>query len=126
MLKQGIDGHLVTVHDVQDSLGGSRLEQQLRQSYRYGGVLFGWLQHECVAAGNRDAKHPHRNHRGEVEGRDARPDSDRLTHGIDIDLRACSRRVLAFERMGNAAGKLDDLEPTLQISFRVGDDLAVL
>ena len=122
---------LVALHDVQDARHvdadrGPRLDHQLGEAHGDGRVALGRLQDEGIAAGDGDAEHPHRDHRGEVERRDPGADAERLAHRIDVDPRPRAFREFALQRMGNAAGELDDLKAALDVAFRVRDHLAVL
>src|SRR5215510_12859324 len=49
-------------------------------------AALGDLEYEGVAAGERDREHPHRHHGGEVEGRNAGDDTERLADRIGIDV----------------------------------------
>jgi hypothetical protein len=62
----------------------------------------------------------------EVERRDARYNTERLAHGIDVDARAGAVAELALQEMRNPAGEFDDLDATLNVALGVGDRLAVL
>ena len=63
---------------------------------------------------------------GKLNGVMPAPTPKRLAHGIDVDPGSGALGVLALEHVRNAAGELDDLQPTLDVAARVGDDLAVL
>jgi hypothetical protein len=63
---------------------------------------------------------------GEVEGRDAGADAERLAQREAVDAPADLVAVLAFEQIGNAAGEFDHLQTARHLAARVGDDLAVL
>ena len=117
---------LVAVHDVEDAGRPARLDEQLGQPHRHARVLLGRLEDEAVADGDGDPEHPHRDHGREVERRDAGHDAEGLTHGIDVDARTGAFGVFALERMRDAAGELDHLEPALDVAAGVGEHLAVL
>ena len=116
---------LVAVDDLQDALGQARFLGQFRQHQRHGGVTLGWLEDEGVAAGDGRGEHPHRDHRGEVEGRDARRHAKRLTHGIHVDAGACAVGIFAFEQFGRADAVFHNLKPALHVACGVRQGLAV-
>ena len=84
--------------------------QQLGDAHRTARILLGRLQHERVAAGDRDREHPHRHHRREVERRDAGADADRLALRPAVDAGADVLAELALQQLRDAAGELDDLD----------------
>ncbi len=94
--------------------------------HRHAGIALRGLQDEGVAAGDRGRELPHRDHRREIERRDAGDDAERLAHRIDVDAGAGAFGVLALHQMRNAAGELDDLEAALDVALGVGNGLAVL
>ena len=89
-------------------------------------VLLRRLQDERVAAGERGRPHPHRDHRGEVERRDAGDDAERLADRVDVDPRRGLLGHAALQQMRDAAAELDHLEPARHLAHRVGEHLAVL
>ena len=93
---------------------------------RHAGIALRRLQDEGVAAGDGRAELPHRDHRGEVERRDAGDDAERLAHRIDVDAGAGAVGELALEQMRDAAGKFDDLDAALDVALRIGNGLAML
>ena len=84
------------------------------------------LEDEGVAAGEGDGEHPHGDHGGEVEGRDAGDDAEGLAHGLAVDAGADLFGELAFEEVGDAGGELDDFEAAGGFAAGVGEDFAVL
>ena len=126
MLEQRVDRHLVAVHDVEDAVGDPRLLQQLGREERGRRILLGRLQHEGVAARDRRRPHPHRNHRREVERRDARDHAHRLADRVHVDPRRDLLRELAFEQGRDPAGELDHLEAAGHLAQGIGENLAVL
>ena len=126
MRQERIDALLVAVHDVEDPLGQPRLHQQLAQPDGRQRDLFRGLQDERVAADDRDREHPERDHRREVERRDARADADRVADRLAVDLPGDVRQRLAHDQAGHAAGELDDLDAALDRRSRLGERLAVL
>ena len=100
--------------------------KQLAQPHRRQRHLFRRLEHERVAAGDRDRKHPERHHRREVERRDPDADADRMADRLAVDLPGDVGERLAHEQAGNAAGELDHLDAALDRGPRFGERLAVL
>ncbi|MNX85344.1 hypothetical protein D3C86_1171790 [compost metagenome] len=124
--QDGVDGTLVTVDDVEDTGRKTGFDHQFGKADRQRRIAFRWLQDEGVAAGNRRGEHPHRDHAGEVEGRDARADADRLADRIHVDGRACALGELTLLQMRNAADKFADFEAADDIALGILDGLAVL
>ena len=85
--------------DVQHALGRTRLHHQFAQTHRQRGITLRRLQDEGVADGDGDAEHPHRDHRGEIERRDAGADAKRLAHRIDVDAGAGADGIFALQRL---------------------------
>ncbi len=125
MVEDRVDHFLVALNDLEDAIGQARLLHQFGKAHRHAGVALAGLQNEGVAAGDGDAEHPHRDHRGEVERGDARDDAERLTHRIDVDSGPGPLSVLALEHMRDAAGEFDDFKPALNIALRIRDHLAM-
>ena len=125
MVEDGIDHFLVAMDDLQQPFGRARFDEQFGQPHRHAGIAFGRLEDEGIADRDRHAEHPHRDHRGEVERRDTRADAQRLAHRVDINARASTLRVLALERLRDAAGIFDHFEPALHVAMRIVDDLAM-
>ena len=126
MFEDRIDGLLVAVDDLQHARGRARFVQQFGEALRHARRLFARLQDEAIAAGDRDAEHPHRDHRGKIERRDAGDHAQRLAQRIDVDARPRTVRVLALHQMRDAAGELDHFQSALEVAFGIGKDLAVL
>ena len=84
------------------------------------------LQHERVAARDRDREHPQRHHRGKVERRDARAHAERLAQREAVHVGADVLAELALQQMRNARGELDHLDAARDLAFGVGERLAVL
>ena len=114
------------MNDVEHPGRQTGLLEKLRAEHRRGGVLLRWLEDEGVPGGDRQRVHPHRDHRREVEGGDAGHDSERLAHREGVD---AGRNLLAeftLDHVGDVAGELDDLQPTLHLAEGIGSGLAVL
>jgi hypothetical protein len=78
VLDNRIDGDLVAMHDIEDTFGHARLEEQLGKPNRCRRSALRGLEHERVAARGRHHKHPARHHHREIERRDARDHAERL------------------------------------------------
>ncbi len=117
---------LVAVDHVEDAVGQPGLLEQLCRQERRRGVLLGRLQDEAVPAGDRRRPHPHGHHGGEVEGRDAGHDTERLPDRVDVDSRRRLLGELALDQGRDPARILDHLEPACDLAERVGEHLAVL
>ena len=126
MREQRGDGFLVALHDVEHALRQPGLFEQLRELERRARIALARLQHERVAARDRERKHPHRHHGREVERRDADAHADGLAQRPVVDVAADVVAVLALQQLGNAARELDDLDAARELAFGVGEHLAVL
>ncbi|MGY4375356.1 hypothetical protein ACVWZ3_002995 [Bradyrhizobium sp. i1.3.6] len=126
IVEDGVDSFLVAVDDVEDASRQARLDHQLGEHHRHAGVALGRLQDEGVAAGDGRGKLPHRDHRREVERRNARNDAERLAHGIDVDPGAGAFGIFALHQMRDAAGELRDFEAALNVALGIRHGLAML
>src|SRR5207237_579412 len=63
---------------------------------------------------------------GEVERRDARADAEGLQPRMRVDAAADLLRIRAFQQLGSADSKFDDLDAALNGSHRIEKHLAVL
>ena len=106
--------------------GRPGLEEQLGDPHRHRRIALRRLEDEGVAAGDRRRALPQRDHRREVERRDAGDDAERLAQRIEIDAGAGAVAELALHQVRDAAGELDHLEPALDVALGVGEGLAVL
>ncbi len=125
MIEDGIDHFLVAVDDLQQPLGCASFDEEFGKANGHAGIAFGRLEDEGVARRDRHAEHPHRDHRRKIERSDARADTQRLAHRINVDAGACALRVFALERLRNAARIFDDFKPALHIAMRIVHDLAM-
>jgi hypothetical protein len=125
IVKDGIDGFLITVDDVENARGEPGLDHEFSKSQRNARIALGWFQHECITAGDRGAELPHRDHGRKIEGRNASCDAKRLTHRVDVDAGARGIGEFALHQMGNAGCEFDHLGAALNVAFGVGDCLAM-
>ena len=93
---------------------------------RHARVALRRLQDEGVAAGDRRRDLPERDHRREIERRDAGDHAERLAHREDVDARAGAVGELALHHVRRADADLHDLQPALDVALGVGDGLAML
>ena len=126
MVEDGVDGFLVAVHDLEDAVGQAGFLHQLGEHQRHGGVALGGLEDEGVAAGDGRAHLPHRDHRREVEGRDAGGDAERLAHRIHVDAGAGGVGEFALQEMRRADAEFGDLKAAHHVAAGVRQGLAVL
>ena len=106
--------------------GRPGLLHQLGEHQRHRGVALGRLEDEGVAAGERRAHLPHRDHRREVERGDPGDDAERLAHRVHVDAGAGGVGELALQQVRRADAELGDLEAALHVALGVGQGLAVL
>ena len=126
MLEDPVDGHLVTLDDVEDTRRQACIGEHLGDEQGDRRVLLAGLEHEGVAGGDRVGEHPHGHHGGEVEGRNACHDTEWLAQGVDVDAGGHLLAVGALEHLGDATGELDVLEPAGEFAGGVGGHFAVL
>jgi hypothetical protein len=88
--------------------------------------LLGGLEHEGVAAGDRERQEPERHHGREVEGHDGRADAYGLTHRLGIHVARDVLEDAPLHRRRHGAGGLDHLDHSRHLGARVGDRLAHL
>ncbi len=125
MLEDRVDGLLVAVHHLEHARRQAGFEEQLGQPDRHRRVALAGLEDERVAARERGAGLPQRDHRGEVERGDAGDHAERLAQRVDVDAGARALGVLTLEQVRDADGELDDLDAALDVALGVGDGLAV-
>jgi hypothetical protein len=89
-------------------------------------IALRWLQDESIAAGDRRAELPHRDHRRKIERRDSGDDAERLPHRIEVDAGSGAFGEVALHQMRNAASEFDHFDAALDVALGVGDGLAVL
>ena len=124
--EQHIDRLAVAVDDVEHAIRKASFFQELGETQRTARILLRGLEHECVSAGDGHGEHPHRHHCREIEGRNARADTDRLTDRPAVDRGAHVLGEISTQQVRDAAGELDDLEPADHLAARIRQHLAVL
>ncbi|KPW69598.1 Fused ISPsy20 transposase IstB/transcriptional regulator LysR family protein [Pseudomonas cannabina] len=88
--------------------------------------MFGGFEDKGVAAGNRHREHPQRNHRWEVERRDAGAHTNGLAQRVGIDAAGDVLGELAHLQRANRARVLDHLKAAKDIALGIGQRLALL
>ena len=126
VLEDPVHRDLVALDDVEHAVGQPGVREQLREHERRARVLLGGLEDEGVAAGHRVRAHPDRDHRGEVERRDARDHAQRLTDLEHVDAGGHLLGEAALQQVRDRRRVLDVLEPALHLAHRVREHLAVL
>ncbi|AEK62597.1 hypothetical protein CFU_2770 [Collimonas fungivorans Ter331] len=120
-------GHLrAAMHHVQHARRQTGLLRQFDQEQRRRRVLFGRLQDEGIAAGDRYREHEARQHHREVERRDAGADAERLVDGVDIDAGGGIFGQFAQLQRSDGAGVLDHFQAAHHFAFGIRQGLAVL
>ena len=77
MAKDGVNGGLVAVDEVEHTVGEAGLVDQFGEEHCGGRILLAGLQDEGVAAAEGVGDHPERHHCREVERGDAGDDAER-------------------------------------------------
>ena len=126
VFEQAVDGDLVALHHVEAPVREPRLREEFGDEHVDRRVLLTRLEDERVAACQRVGEHPHRDHGGEVERRDACDHAERLTDRIHVDARRGLFGVVALDQLGDPARVLDVLEAAGDLAEAVGEHLAVL
>ena len=110
MIEQRIHRRLVALYHVEDAGGEPGLLQQARHEERSRGVALARLEHEGVAARDRERKHPARHHAWKVEGRDAGDHAERLTQRPVVEAGGHLVGEVTLQQLRNATGKFHDLD----------------
>jgi hypothetical protein len=126
MMKEGVYGLLVALDNVEYPVWETGFLKPLRDQERRRWIAFRGLQDKGVAASKRNRKHPHWNHYGKIERRNARHDPKRLSQRVRVNSGANIFSNLSLKQLWDAGRKFNDLEPTLDFSLCVGENFAVL
>merc|ERR1719322_527801 len=84
MITDEVDGVMLTVDDIDDTIWHTRLLEKLQQRHAGRGVPLTGLHDVGVAADGGHGEHPQRDHGREVEGRDAGTDSKGRPEGGQV------------------------------------------
>jgi hypothetical protein len=125
MKEDSVHGFPITVNDVQNTGRKACLLEELPDQHGRRRIALRRLEHEGVAASDGDRIHPHRHHGREVERSDARDHTKRLTIGPAVDLGSDIAAELALQKMRDTTGKIDDVDATGKLTFRIGVRLPV-
>ena len=126
VVQQRVDGLLLAVDHVEDTVGQACLLPQPGQEHRRGRVLLAGLEDEGVPAGDGVRAHPQRDHRREVEGGDPGHHAQRLAQAVDVHAGGGAVGVAALEQLRDTGGVLDVLQPPHHLARGVGQGLALL
>ena len=125
VVEDRVDRDLVAVHDVEHAVGQAGLGVELGDQVRRRRVALARLEHEGVAGGDGHRVHPQRHHDREVERRDPGDHAEGLAEVVHVDVAGDLVGEAALERVGDAAGVLDDFAAAHDLAAGVVDDLAV-
>ena len=126
MFDEPIDGHLVAVHDVENPRWEPGCVGEFGKKHRCRRIALTGLEHEAVAGRQRIWNHPQRHHHGEVEGRDTRHHTKRLTQRVDIDTGRRRLVVVTLEGFGDPTCVLDVFEAPGHLAHCIAGDFAML
>ena len=108
VIQNGIDHFLITMDNLQNPLRRAGFQHQFGQTHRNRRIPLRRLHDKGIAHRNGRAEHPHGDHRWEVKRGNTRPQPQWLAHRININAGTRALRILAFEQMRQATGKLHD------------------
>ncbi len=124
MVEQAVDHVDRAVDQVHDTVGQPAvLVDQVEDELLGEGHLLGGLEHERVAAGDREGQEPERHHHREVERTDGRADPHRLADGFAVDGRGDVLEHPALHGLRDGAGGLDHLDRAAHLGPGVGKGL---
>ena len=111
--------------DVEDASRQSGFSKPVCHKKRRGRVPFGWLQNEGVPSCKGDWKHPHRNHTGKVERRDANANAKWLPDHVAVYIRSDIFRELTFHERRCAGCELNHFKSASYLAKRIIMGLAM-
>lgn len=126
MGQQRIHRVLAALHNVEHAIGQAGLLEQVGDHQAGARIALARLEHEGVAARQRDREHPHRHHDREVERRDAGHHAQRLAQVPVVDAAADVVGELGLEQVRDAAGEFHHLNAARDLALGIGEHLAVL
>ncbi len=126
IVKDGVHRFLVAVDDVEDASGKTGFEEQFGNAHRHARITLGRLQDIGVAASQRRADFPQRDHGRKVERSDARDHAKRLAQRVDVNVRAGAIGELTLEKVRRADAEFDHFQAALDVALGVRNGLAML
>src|SRR5262249_35490944 len=126
MVQERIDRDFVALHDIEETGWQSRLSHQLGKQERSRWVALTRLEHEGIAAGDRNRKHPARDHARKIERCDACHDPERLARHPVVQAGGYLLGEITLEQLRNTASKLNHLDSAHHLAVSIAQDLAVL
>ena len=101
-------------------MGIPAFQCEFNKAHRHQRVLFAGLENKSIAGGDRHREHPQRNHRREIEWRDACTDTEWLQDRVGIDAARNVGGQLTHLQRADVGGVLDpDFQSTENIAFRI-------
>jgi hypothetical protein len=125
MGEESVDAFLITVDDVEDTVGDAGFDEKLAEQVGAEGDFLAGFEDERVAADQGDGEHPQGDHHGEIERSDSDADAQGMSDGFSIDSCRDIGEGLAHEKRGAGAGEFDDFDAALHAGAGFGFGLAV-
>ena len=127
VVENGVHRFLVAVDDIENAGRQAGFDHQLRQPQRHADGRAPRLEDEGVAAGDGRAEFPHRDHRREIERRDAGDDAQRLAHASRCRCPGPAPSVYSpLSRCGMPRQNSATSRPRWMSPLRIGNGLAML
>ncbi len=126
MGQQCVHRVLAALHNIEYAIGQAGLLEQVGDHQARARIALGGLEHEGIAACQRDREHPHRHHHREVEWRDAGHHAQRLAQVPVVDAAADVVGKVSLEQVRDATGELHHLDAARDFALGIGEHLAVL
>ncbi|MCY1400865.1 hypothetical protein D9M71_159690 [compost metagenome] len=124
--QQRIHLFATAVDHLQHALGRAGFDEEFGEAVGGQRILLRGLEDEGVAAGDRQRKHPQRDHRREVERGDADADAQGLDPAGGVDLAGNVFHRLAHHQARHVGGVFSHLDAAPDIALGVGIGLAGL
>ena len=123
--KERIHGFFIAMQQVEDACRQPGLVEQFRHARGRERNLFRRLEDETVSAGDGERVHPGRHHRGEIEGRNAGANPERLADGLAIDTTRDIFERLAHHQARHAAAHFYHLDGPANLGAGIIERFAV-
>jgi len=121
-----VDSGDTTVDDVDDTIGDTRLLEEVDEDLNGVGDLLGRLEDEGVSADNGHGVHPEGDHSGEVVGGNTGNNTEGNSVGVNINSGGDTLHGLTLEEGSGRARVLNDLVASEDVTLGVSGGLAVL